>query len=397
MNRYTYLLISCLLFSFSCKKERSANAAPVYFYNGPTDSLKVNQMSIVASHNSYHQKTDSIIFDFLTTLYAANLLPSQYNPAELDYTHPALALQLNQGIRGLELDVWNDPTGGHYYYREGYALKGLPAASNIDALNQPGFKILHIPDFDFNPTNYTFKDAITEIKQWSDAHPNHLPVFINVETEVAAPGDQISGISELTKAIPFDATAADNLDMEVKSVFGNNLDGIITPDQVRGNYASLEQAVLAGNWPKLAQARGKVFFIVNADGNSGDVYMTGHPSLQGRAMFVYTDPGTPEAAFVLMNDPVGSFTSIQKAVSKGYIVRTMSDESTTQARTGDYTKMNAAFGGWAQIVSTDYYTPDARAGTPGWTNYQVRLPGGGVARIDSIAAVGQLGLGAIKE
>src|SRR4051812_13034465 len=99
MKYCVYLLIACLIFASSCKKERSQASQPVYFYNGPTDSLTVNQMTVVASHNSYHKKTDSVIFSFLTGLYAANILPSSYNPSELDYAHPDLTTQLNQGLR----------------------------------------------------------------------------------------------------------------------------------------------------------------------------------------------------------------------------------------------------------------------------------------------------------
>ena len=132
-------------------------------------------------------------------------------------------------------------------------------------------------------------------------------------------------------------------------------------------------------------------------GAAESLYKAGHPSLQGRAMFVYASPGTPEAAFVILNDPVSKFTQIQQRVSQGYIVRTRSDSNTDQARTEDYTDMNAAFASWAQIVSTDYYRPDPRAGTAGWTNYQVKFPNNELVRIDSISAATQLNLGILKE
>ena len=398
MKRYALLFPCLFLAVFSCKKDKpftqSANAT---YSNGPVDSLKINQISILASHNSYHLKTDSVVFAFLLHVDSSGILGSGLDPRELDYIHLPLTQQLvNYKIRGLELDVWNDPTGGHYYYRGMYSLMGLPSASGIDILNMPGFKIMHIPDIDFNPTNYTFVDALTEIKTWSDAHPNHLPLFINIETEVSAPGDMYA-LSNFVHALPFDATAANELDLEIKSVFGADLNSIITPDMVRGNYPTLEQAVLAGNWPTLGAARGKIMFITDPDGTSGDVYISGHPSLQGRAAFVYVNPGTPEAAFVKLNDPVGGFTQIQQAVKQGYIVRTMSDDATLEARSGDYTNQNAAFASYAQIVSTDYYKPDYRAGTPGWSNYHTVLPGGGPGRVDSISAPTQLGLGVLRE
>ncbi|HWB63886.1 MAG TPA: Ca2+-dependent phosphoinositide-specific phospholipase C [Chitinophagales bacterium] len=399
-----YAVLACLLFllAMGCKKDSPVKSnLAVTYSNGPTDSLKLNQVSILASHNSYHHRTDSAVLAFLYTLDSLQLLPSAYDPHQLDYDDLPISQQLEDyNIRGLELDVWNDPQGGQFYNRRAYTLmnQSNKVETHIPALLNPGFKLLHIPDFDFNSDSYTFVEALENIKAWSDANPNHLPLFINVETEVSAPGDELSILGELTKAVPFDAAAADELDAEVKAVFGQDLKGVITPDMVRGNYTTLEDAVLAGNWPQLAKARGKVIFIVNADGSSGDVYMAGHPSLQGRAMFVYTNPGTPEAAFVLLNNPVSSLNQIKHRVAQGYIVRTMSDDQgSEQVHTGDYTQMNAAFDSWAQIVSTDYYRPDPRAGTGNWTDYQVHLPGGNVARIDSAAAPGLLNLGTIKE
>ncbi len=370
--------------------EKSYPVASNFFeenMDGPAGDLKINQIQIIASHNSYHLRTEPAILRFLTGLYNLHLLSKDLNPKYIDYTNAPLTDQLEKyGVRGLELDVWNDPTGGRFYKRKGRALVFKPTASKIEALKQPGFKLLHIPDFDFISTNLTLVDALKEIKRWSDAHPNHLPVFINIETEVSTPGDEIKFLNKLTHAAPFDSLAAENLDKEVKSVFGEKLDGVLTPDEVRGKHPTLEKAVLAGNWPTIKEAKGKVIFIIDGDGNSGEVYKTGHPSLAGRALFVYSNPGTPEAAFVIFNDPKSDFANIQKRVKEGYIIRTRSDDGTKQARSGDSTDMHAALSSWAQIVSTDYYRPDPRAGTKGWSDYCVQLPGGVHARIDSISA-----------
>jgi len=351
------------------------------------DNLKLNQIQIIATHNSYHITTDPAVLRFLMFLHSTGALPKDLDPKQIDYTKDSLSVQLGKySVRGLELDVWNDPEGGKFYFRKGkaYALKSQ--ASHVDALKKPGFKILHIPDFDFNTTNYTLISALQEIKQWSDANPTHLPVFINIETETHAPGDQIHVIKDLAHAAPFDSIAANALDTEVKTVFGNDLNGVLTPDMVRGNYATLEQAVLAGNWPTLAKARGKVIFIIDANSASGETYKSGHPSLQGRAMFVYSNPGTPEAAFVILNNPLPDFERIQTCVKQGYIVRTRSDDGTLQARSGDSTDLKAAYNSWAQIISTDYYKPDRRAGKKGWSNFCVTFPNGAIARVNMLSA-----------
>ena len=346
----------------------------------------MNQLQIIATHNSYHIKTDNAVYRFLKFLYSSGVLPGGLNPDEIDYTKDSLSVQLGKyGVRGLELDVWSDPTGGRFYKRHGKAYVWKRTASGIEALKQPGFKILHIPDFDFNTTNFTFKDALAEIKRWSDANPGHLPVFINVESETETAGDQVHFLRNLTHAAPFDSSALDNLDNEVKSVFGANLDGVITADKIRGNYATLEQAVLAGNWPTVAVARGKVVFIIDVHANVAQLYKAGHPSFKGRAMFTYAEPGTPEAAFVIMNGPYKKQDQIKEAVRKGYIVRTRSDGGTHEAREGDYHNMEEAFSSGAQIISTDYYKADSRAGKKGWSDYHVVFPHGGMARVDTIA------------
>jgi hypothetical protein len=46
--------------------------------------------------------------------------------------------------------------------------------------------------------------------------------------------------------------------------------------------------------------------------------------------------------------------------------------------------MNAAFASGAQILSTDYYRPDYRAGQTGWSDYQVKFPSGHVGRKNPI-------------
>jgi len=69
--------------------------------------------------------------------------------------------------------------------------------------------------------------------------------------------------------------------------------------------------------------------------------------------------------------------NIQDLARRGYIVRTMADSSTVEARSGDRARMNAAFAAGAHIVSTDYYRPDPRGSMrgSGWSDYVVALPG----------------------
>lgn len=401
MKHYAFVFAVAFIFVGACKKEiqKSLPLEETAFDNGPTDSLKLNQIQIIASHNSYHRHTDDTVFQFLVRANALGILPSSYDPIGIDYSHLPLEQQFNDyGVRGIELDIYNDPNGGQFKHRAGLEMLGLDAEAHIPELDAPGFKILHIPDFDYNTNHYTFKSALVAIYNWSVSHPNHLPIFINIETKQDVPADNPTLASlpfHFTHAVPYDANACDKMDEEIKSVFGDNLDKVITPDDVRGSYSRLDSAARAGNWPTLAESRNKVVFIMQ--GAAESLYKSGHPSLQGRAMFVYSSPSSAEAAFVILNGPIGSYNQIQQRVQQGFIVRTRADESTNEARSGDYTQMNAAFSSGAQIISTDYYKADYRAGTTGWTDYHVYFPNHELARIDSLSASGQSGLGTIKE
>lgn len=333
------------------------------------------------------------MFDFVQNL--SGFLPSQYNPDGWDYTHLPLDEQFSDyGIRSVELDIYYDPNGGLFYNRRANGLINEPVASGIDELQPPGMKVLHVPDLDYMTNYYTFVSALTAIKNWSDAHPRHLPIIIYVETKDE--GVPLPGLN-LTQVLTYDAVAADAIDEEIKSVFGVNLDNVITPDKFRGNYATLSEAAENGAWPMLGEARGKIIFVM--EGGAEVPYLAGHPVLEGRVMFLFSQPGNPETAFVIMNNPKAQQTQIEQAVAAGYMVRTRSDANTDEARTGDYSSMNAAFASGAQIISTDYYKPDPRgvAGEPGWTDFHVRFPNNELARINPVSAADKQGIGIIKE
>lgn len=390
-----FLLITILFLSFaiiSCKKENSPTPnIPVAW--DTTDYLKINQIQVIGSHNSYRLKTYEPMYNFVQSL--GEFLPSNLNPDGWDYTHLPLEEQFNDyGIRSVELDIYNDPNGGLFATRRANGLINEPLATGIAELQAPGMKMLHVPDFDYMTNYYTFVSALTAIKNWSDAHPRHIPIIIHIEAKTD--GVSLPGFS-LTVPVPYDAAAADALDAEIKSVFGEELENVITPDKFRGNYSTLSEAAENGAWPMLGDSRGKVIFVMQ--GGAVAPYVAGHPVLENRAVFVYADAGDPETAFVILNGAVNDESEIQQTVAAGYMVRTRSDSNTDEARTGDYSNMNAAFTSGAQIISTDYYRPDPRgvAGEAGWTDFQVRFPNNALARINPISAADKQGIGEIKE
>ena len=339
------------------------------------DCLRINQLQSVGSHNSYHIRADDDVFALLQA----------FSPAladSLEYTHPPFALQFGaQRVRQIELDVFADPAGGLYKDHQINQLLGKPVASGIRDLDRPGLKTFHVQEVDYKTQCYTFVACLRQVKRWSDLHPTHLPITILVE----AKDDAIVDPANLGFVVPapFDLTALNEIDREVRSVFAPG--DLITPDDVRHGAATLEQAVLSGTgWPTVGASRGKVMFMLDNESKAA-LYAQGHPSLSGRVLFSPTNPGTPESAFIKDNDPLGAdgleWQRIQGYVARGYVVRTRADADTIQARTGDTTMRDAALNSGAQWVSTDYPT---RADSIFGTGYFVRIPGGGVARCNPI-------------
>jgi hypothetical protein len=184
-----------------------------------------------------------------------------------------------------------------------------------------------------------------------------------------------------TDALPFDTAAFDALDAEVRSVLPPS--ALITPDDVQGRYPTLREAVLAGNWPTLGRARGKVLFALDEAPDKVAIYRGARKSLEGRVFFINTDENSPAAAYLTLNDPLKEADRIRKAVQAGFVVRTRADADTAEARVNDTRKREAALSSGAQYISTDYLWPDPRF--PG--GYQVRLPGGAATICNPVRAV----------
>jgi hypothetical protein len=319
-------------------------------------------------------------------------LIEQQNPKAmraLDYAHAPLADQLNGGVRQLEIDVYADSKGGRYSHPAivgKVAEAGLPADPDFDPqheMDKPGFKVMHVLDVDQRSSCHTFVVCLTTIRGWSQQHPQHLPIFILVETKQSRTGAPPS----LHGPEQFTSTTFDALDAEIRSVFSTS--EMITPDQVRGNYNTLPEAIQSitapssgkkiGGWPTLAEARGKVIFLM--DQRPVDpVYTEGHPALRGRVLFTNAVPGSPDAAFTEENS--GTKAEIDALARQGYLIRTRTDDGTEEARTNDHTRADIALSSGAQILSTDYPSSEPSR----WTGFVVGLPHGLVARCNPVTA-----------
>lgn len=321
------------------------------------DSTRLNEIRVLASHNSYKKIPDPKVLRFLSRF--KKQLGASNDPIQLDYGHLPLSEQFDKyGVRGIEIDINYDPKGGLYSKRKlNLFVPGIRQRVKEKRMKEPGFKVLHIADVDYETNYLTFKDVLNELKKWSENHPNHTPIFVNIEAKGSNPGDESKFLRKLgfKKAIPFDSLAYQKLDQELFSVLSQST--IFSPSNLKGNYSSIQNRILNENWPNLSECMGKIIFIL--EGNNEHIYRQNpyqHP------MFIYGNLNDEHTAFVLRNDPIGRENEIRE-LTKKFIVRTRSDAGTIEARKNDYVRFNSAWQSGAQIISTDYYMPDLRFST----------------------------------
>jgi hypothetical protein len=301
-------------------------------------TLRVNQVQVLGTHNSYHLRPDR------------QLQPNE--PA--DYTHPALDVQLSQGIRSLEIDVQNGPT----------------------------FPVYHSIIVDQASNCASLEVCLGTVQQWSRANPGHVPLLLFVELKQlpvnSNPALQkvIDDFAMTNQLTAWDAAALDRLDGVVRGVFGKDL---VTPDEVRGKGSSLRDAVTRSGWPTLAKTRGRVIVVFNSDAMR-PTYLSGHRTLQGRAMFAIARSSTvPYAAVMSVPDP--GQPRIRQLLDQHMIIRTQADVDAKEARANDLTRAAMAVRSGAQVVATDYPVADPTIGP-----YVVALPGSAVGRCNPVTA-----------
>lgn len=345
------------------------------------DALRLNEIQMIGSHNSYKEKPRPEVSSAL-----ANLAPSL--AAEIEYGHLPLTEQLeDHGVRQFEIDVMADPDGGLYATPAALEILGIDEPAD-PAMSEPGFKVQHIQDIDYESTCLTLVACLGEIEAWSSANPDHLPVMVMVETKTDSLTEGASGLGfelpdfgvEFADPPQMTAELFDELEAEVLSVFDE--DQLITPDDVRGDADTLEAAVLDQGWPTIGESRGKVLFSLVDTGESKDLYTADAPSLEGRLFFTSGTPGEPDAAFVRVDDSIEDGDDLQRFAEAGYLIRTRTDSPGVHAPANDTSWRDSALASGAHYLSTDYYVVDETLGT----GYLVELPGGVVARCNPVTA-----------
>lgn len=307
----------------------------------PRDNrIRLDQVQLLGTHNSYHLRPQPLFVNF---------------DPETDYEQPPLDAQLNDlGVRSFEFDAYN-------------------------AAELPVFHTLVI---DAESTCPTLRACLGTLARWSRRHRGHVPLVVLVEPKELPtnPDPAIQQVIDQEVAeqglAPWDAAGLDQLDAVARKTFGKAL---ITPNEVRGRFATLREAIRTRGWPKLAKVRGGIVVVLNTAGPLRDLYLAEAPSLEGRAMFVTARLEMPAAAFIKRDVPHPA--EIQRLVRQHFLVRTRADTDRVEALADDTTRATKALSSGAQVISTDYPEADPVVG-----DYVVQLPGSVRARCNPVSA-----------
>ena len=326
---------------------------------------KLTDLTYIGSHNSYKQAIHPKLMSWLTRIDAKTV-------AALDYRHPPLTTQLNLGLRLFELDVFYDPEGKLYQDPLGDAWLFRDesfSTKHSQALQMPGFKVLHAQDIDFRSHCITLAECLSEIARFSTKNPSHVPIVITFNLK-----SQAIELPGFTEPLAFDQTALRALQRTI--IDHLSAARIFMPTELKGEWPTLAAAVENDGWPLIKTLRGKFLLVLDESEETLSPY-TALLATPGPNIFFKTPPmGHPDAAILILNDPIQQLAEIQQAVSKGYLVRTRADADTLEARTNDATRRDAAFSSGAQLISTDYYQADSRFEG----RYEVRFENGGYIR-----------------
>ena len=261
------------------------------------DTLRINEIQVKGTHNSYH-----IFVGEPQPVFGGDLAPLDVQAEQ-------------QGVRQFEIDVHYDPDKGFLVY---HTVLG-DAGSNCE----------------------TLLECLTLLKTWSDDHPGHHVLFIFIE-----PKDDSSPLQLVGRS--------DKLDDLIESVWPP--ERLIRPDDVRGDYATLREAIENDGWPTMAEGRDKALFIYFDSDEYRDDYLEDHPNAEGRTMFPRSDKKLDSTigAFVNFDDPISDADRIAQFAEAGFLIRTRTDVAGDEPAKGDRSRIEAALASAAQMISTDY-------------------------------------------
>lgn len=307
------------------KAYKNAEYAPVCeddFVDGNLESaldssIKFNELSFVATHNSYQTQSIPAYREIFKNLSALTFGLVSEKTGGLD--SQTLTDQFNCGIRSIELDI-----------------------ETISDKSGVSFRCIHSPVFDMTTNCYDLELALKEISLWSENNPNHLPITLIIEPKKV--------FIPLKNMKYFNLKYANELDNLLINTLGDRL---FTPAQMLRDYESFEQMRFADDWCEVKDMLGKVLVLLH-DTNATSDYINQDKSIKSQAMFPmlrYDDKNEPFASFLLINKPKEALEYSKEIIDDyKFIVRTQVDTYTSVSRE----KLEQSIASNAQILSTDY-------------------------------------------
>lgn len=237
------------------------------------ETLRFNSLQLRGSDNSYH----------LTPEFGQGI-------EEVDYDHLPFAEQLGeQGIRHIDLDTVitnNDP------------LELRVGRASSDSGTQC----------------VALGTCLVRLAAWADEHPDHIPVVVSI-----GPGHGAT-LDIMLRTI----------EVYIRSEIGR--ERVFTPDDLRGDHATLSDALAADGWPTLAELRGRFIFVLTVRGETRALYRDGGGTLT---------PETERLMFTLgdsLDDDEGIFfeyaeitdeqvDEVREVVAARRVVRTFVDDA----------------------------------------------------------------------
>lgn len=263
-------------------------------YKYPMDDvIRINQIQVKGTHNSYHIEQEGNDLE------------------DWNYTHAPLDVQLNeQGVRFFELDT-------HYNW------------------DNEHFDVYHLSIIDPESTCKTLTNCLKVLEEWSSEHPLHHLLFVMIEPKDAVPAKEPDAWME-------------TFENDILAAWPK--ERILTPDDVQKDAATLPEALAKYGWPTLGETRGKIMFFVNNTEDFRDLYTHSNKDLKGRLMFVESNPQDPFGAVLIHNNPVDDAETIKQGVLDGFMVRTFADSVTEYSAE----ERDQALKGGANLLSSDF-------------------------------------------
>jgi hypothetical protein len=163
-------------------------------------------------------------------------LHNTYDPAGFTY----LAQALDTGTSMIELDVWDD-----FFTQEWKVSHDSLTSNQNNCVNASSPADLYT-----GGANKDLETCLDDVRVWLDAHPGHGPLLIKLEMKAG-----------------FQATfgmGPAKLDQSISAHLG---DRVFKPNDLLnksggGQYATLDEAAVANNWPTRQALTGKVIFEI---------------------------------------------------------------------------------------------------------------------------------------